>query len=51
MELMLLADIIEAQEALRLGLVNWVVPAEQFQDETQKLAERLAQGPTLPMDW
>jgi 2-(1,2-epoxy-1,2-dihydrophenyl)acetyl-CoA isomerase len=47
MELMLLADIIDAQEALRLGLVNWVVPAAQLQEETQKLAERLAQGPTL----
>ena len=47
MELMLLADIIEAQEALRLGLVNWVVPVDQLQAETQKLAERLAQGPTL----
>jgi 2-(1,2-epoxy-1,2-dihydrophenyl)acetyl-CoA isomerase len=47
MELMLLADIIDAQEALRLGLVHWVVPAEQLQNETQKLAERLAQGPTL----
>src|SRR5262247_4623666 len=47
MELMLLADIIDAQEALRIGLVNWVVPADQLQDETQKLAERLAQGPTL----
>jgi 2-(1,2-epoxy-1,2-dihydrophenyl)acetyl-CoA isomerase len=47
MELMLLADIIDAQEALRLGLVNWVVPAAQLQEETQKLAARLAQGPTL----
>jgi len=44
---MLLAEIIEAQEALRLGLVNWVVPADTLQDETQKLAERLAEGPTL----
>ena len=47
MELILLADIIDAQEALRLGLVNWVVPAAQLVAETQKLAERLAQGPTL----
>jgi 2-(1,2-epoxy-1,2-dihydrophenyl)acetyl-CoA isomerase len=47
MELMLLADIIDAQEALRIGLVHWVVAAEQLQSETQKLAERLAQGPTL----
>ncbi len=47
MELMLLAELIDAQEALRLGLVNWVVPAAQLQAETQKLAERLAAGPTL----
>lgn len=47
MELILLADIIDAREALRLGLVNWVVPAAQLAAETQKLAERLAQGPTL----
>src|SRR5262245_15360201 len=47
MELILLADIIEAQEALRIGLVNWVVPADQLPEETQKLAERLARGPTL----
>jgi 2-(1,2-epoxy-1,2-dihydrophenyl)acetyl-CoA isomerase len=47
MELILLAEIIDAQEALRLGLVNWVVPADQLQAEALKLAERLAQGPTL----
>ena len=47
MELILLADIIEAQEALRIGLVNWVVPADRLLAETHKLAERLAQGPTL----
>jgi 2-(1,2-epoxy-1,2-dihydrophenyl)acetyl-CoA isomerase len=47
MELVLLAEIIDAQEALRLGLVNWVVPAEQLAAATQQLAERLAQGPTV----
>jgi 2-(1,2-epoxy-1,2-dihydrophenyl)acetyl-CoA isomerase len=47
MELILLADIIDAQEALRIGLVNWVVPAAQLEAETWRLAERLAQGPTL----
>ena len=30
-----------------MGLVNWVVPAEQLADATNELAERLAQGPTL----
>jgi len=47
MEMILLADIIDAQEALRVGLVNRVVPAEQLEQETLKLAERLAQGPTV----
>ena len=45
--MILLADIIDAQEALRIGLVNRVVPAEQLEQETLKLAERLAQGPTV----
>jgi 2-(1,2-epoxy-1,2-dihydrophenyl)acetyl-CoA isomerase len=47
MELILLADIVDAQEALRIGLVNRVVPADQLENETLKLAERLAQGPTV----
>src|SRR5262249_47831783 len=47
MEMILLADIIDAQEALRIGLVNRVVPGEQLEQETLKLAERLAQGPTV----
>jgi 2-(1,2-epoxy-1,2-dihydrophenyl)acetyl-CoA isomerase len=47
MELILLAEIIDAHEALRIGLVNWVVPATTLLEATQKLAERLAQGPTL----
>src|SRR5499427_6647846 len=47
MEMILLADIIDAQEALRIGLVNRVVPGEQLEQETTKLAERLAQGPTV----
>lgn len=47
MELVMLADIIDAQEALRIGLVNWVKPASELQAETDTLAQRLAQGPTL----
>jgi 2-(1,2-epoxy-1,2-dihydrophenyl)acetyl-CoA isomerase len=47
MEMILLADIIDAQEALRIGLVNRVVPADQLAQETLKLATRLAQGPTV----
>lgn len=46
MQIALLSDTFEAAEALRLGLVNRVVPAAQLQDETHALAQRLATGPT-----
>jgi 2-(1,2-epoxy-1,2-dihydrophenyl)acetyl-CoA isomerase len=46
-ELYLLSDRIDAQEAGRLGIVNWVVPREKFRDETRALAQRLAAGPPL----
>jgi len=45
-ELILLSDAIEAREALTLGLVNWVVGAEQLAAETASIARRLAQGAT-----
>jgi 2-(1,2-epoxy-1,2-dihydrophenyl)acetyl-CoA isomerase len=46
-ELYFLSDRIDAQEAHRLGLVNWVVPREKLRDETRVLAQRLAAGPPL----
>ena len=46
MELALLAETIDAQEALRLGLVNRVVPAADLARETEALARRIAEGPT-----
>jgi len=47
MEIALLSDRIDATEALRLGLVNRVVPAATLEAETMALAHRLAEGPTL----
>lgn len=47
LELMLLSDAFDAQTALRLGLVNWVIGAEQLGAETESIARRLALGPTL----
>ncbi len=47
LEIALLSETFDAREALRLGLVNRVVPAEALQEETMKLARRLAGGPTL----
>jgi 2-(1,2-epoxy-1,2-dihydrophenyl)acetyl-CoA isomerase len=46
-ELYLLGDRIDMAEALRLGLVNWVVPAADLEVEAMKLAQRLAAGPRL----
>jgi 2-(1,2-epoxy-1,2-dihydrophenyl)acetyl-CoA isomerase len=47
MQIALLSDTFDATEALRLGLVNHVVPLDTLQDETLALASRLAVGPTL----
>ena len=47
LELALLADTIDAATALTYGIVNRVVPLDSLQDETRRLAERLASGPTV----
>jgi 2-(1,2-epoxy-1,2-dihydrophenyl)acetyl-CoA isomerase len=47
LELLFLGDLIDASEALRLGLVNRVVADDALADATSELAARLAQGPTL----
>ncbi len=44
-ELFFLGDPVDAPEALRLGLVNWVVPERELDAETRKLAERLRDAP------
>lgn len=47
MEIALLSETIGAAEALRLGLVNRVVPASELAVETERLASRLAAGPAV----
>jgi 2-(1,2-epoxy-1,2-dihydrophenyl)acetyl-CoA isomerase len=49
LELALLGDTIDAAEALRLGLCNRVVPAQELEAEAQRLVERLAAGPTMAL--
>lgn len=46
LELAYTAEPVDAQEALRLGLVNRVVPHEELTAKTMALAQRLAAGPT-----
>ena len=46
LEIALLGETLDATEALRLGLVNRVVPALELEAQTEILAQRLANGPT-----
>jgi 2-(1,2-epoxy-1,2-dihydrophenyl)acetyl-CoA isomerase len=46
-EMYFMADLVNAEEALRLGLVTKVVAHDSLMDETMALARRLASGPTL----
>ena len=46
-ELYFLGDKIDAAEALRVGLVNRVVPKESLEEESMALARRIASGPTV----
>ena len=46
MEMTLLGDRYTAQQMANMGLVNFVVPNEKLDEETDKLASRLANGPT-----
>jgi 2-(1,2-epoxy-1,2-dihydrophenyl)acetyl-CoA isomerase len=45
-ELIMLSDVINAEQALSLGLVNRVVAPDALPSEVQQLAERLSQGAT-----
>ena len=46
-ELYFLSDRVGADEALRLGLVNWVCAPEDLAARTREIALRLAAGPTV----
>jgi 2-(1,2-epoxy-1,2-dihydrophenyl)acetyl-CoA isomerase len=48
-ELYYTADIVDAAQALALGLVNRVVPDARLEDETLALAGRLARGPRVAL--
>ena len=48
-ELFYTGDMIDAQTALKLGLVNRIVPAAQLEAEVKAFAARLAAGPAIAM--
>ena len=47
LELLWTGDFFDAQQALRLGIVNRVVPPEELMPTVYAFAERLANGPTV----
>src|SRR5467141_591816 len=48
-ELFYTGDMIDAKTALRLGLVNHVVPGAQLEAEARALAMKIMQGPPMPI--
>jgi len=50
-ELLFSGEIIDAQEALRIGLVSKVVPHEELMDAAMAMATRLSRGAPLAIRW
>ena len=46
-ELYFLSDRVSAEEALKLGLTNWVVEPDDLDQKTKEIAEQLASGPSV----
>jgi enoyl-CoA hydratase/carnithine racemase len=47
LELFFTGEFVDAQEALRIGMVNRVYPADKLMDETYAYARKIADGPSL----
>jgi enoyl-CoA hydratase/carnithine racemase len=51
LELMFTGELINAEEAHRIGLLNKIVPSAEAEAQVGELARRLAAGPPLVMSW
>lgn len=49
LELFLTGDFVDAEEALRIGMVNKVFDADKLMDEVTAIARRIARAPELPV--
>ena len=50
-ELLMTGEVIDAQEALRIGLVNRLVPHEKLDEAVMEMARRLASGDTMAIQF
>ena len=50
-EMYLLGDVIDAEEAARLGIVNRLVDDDKLRDEAMALARRVADGPRIALGY
>ena len=50
MEILYTGELMDAKEALRIGLVNRVVPDESLHEEGRKLARTITSGPSLALE-
>ncbi|HVH81838.1 MAG TPA: enoyl-CoA hydratase [Stellaceae bacterium] len=50
-ELYMLGDVIDAEEAHRLGMVNRLIDDDELRDETMTLARRIADGPRVALGY
>lgn len=48
-ELFLMPERATAEDALRLGLVNWLAPKAELMDKAREIAGKLANGPTVAL--
>ena len=42
-------DLVEAEEAHQMGLLDWLVPSDNLEEEAMALALRVAQGPPIAL--
>ena len=49
MEMFFTGEFVDAAEAQRIGLVNKVFPDETFLEDVEKIARKIARGPSLPI--
>ena len=49
MEMFFTGEFVDSAEALRIGLVNKVFPDETFMEDVEKIARKIAPGPSLPV--